>query len=72
MSKPHQEAFTERRRKSHVRRVFWILGDHDKRLQQLAEVKGWINTTGRKTGKPNMQQALNHVISAGLTALEGK
>jgi hypothetical protein len=69
-SKSSQASFTQRMRNEHTRRAAWIDKALDKKLCKLARTKNWINTTGSKTGQPNMQRTLIEVISAGVKQLE--
>ncbi|MDM8545176.1 hypothetical protein [Candidatus Venteria ishoeyi] len=50
----------------------WLAQDDIKQLEAIAKDRGWVNVSGRGAGKPNMQKAIEAVISAGIEILKNK
>jgi len=69
-SAKRQRDFAIRKQEEHRKCTLWLELDDLKKIEAYAEQQGWLNKTGRNSGKPNLQKTVSALLKAALDQLE--
>ena len=61
-----QRKFKEKMRETHKNFSLWIPHEDLADIEAIAEANGWLNETGRNTGKPNLQKTIMELLREGI------
>jgi len=65
-----QRDFAARKRENHRDFRLWIKLSDLEKIERYAVKNGWLNETGRNTGKPNLQKTVSAILKKGLEQIE--